>query len=229
MAQRQRQQQQTGGDIGDIYTKIEAFINRNGKIISSVVGVILAVVIVIFGFRFFYLQPQEQEAQQQMFKAQLYFEQDSFRLALQGDANYPGFLGIIKDYQWTDAANLSHYYAGISFLKRGDYEGAVEFLKDFSTSDPMLKSVKYGAMGDAYMEMGQTGEAIDQYLRAADANPNKLSSPIYLQKAGMAAEKSQQYALAEEYYKRLRKNYPQTPEGQEAEKHIARVQAKQKS
>lgn len=228
MAQRQRKQQ-PGTEIGDVYTRIESFINRNGKIISAIVGIILVVIIGIFGFQFFYLQPKDKEAQEQMFQAQIYFEQDSFQVALQGDANYPGFLEIIKDYKWTDAANLAHYYAGISFLRTGDYEGAIEFLQDFSTHDQMLKSIKYGAMGDAYMEMGNSGEAINSYVQAAESSPNDLSSPIYLLKAGMAAEKNQKFAQAEEYYKRLRKNYPQTQEGQEAEKHIARVQAKQKS
>lgn len=228
MAQRQKQAS-AGTEISDIYTKIESFINRNGTIITSVVGVVLAVVIGVMGFRFFYLQPQQQEAQQQMFKAQLYFEKDSFQLALQGDANYPGFLDIIQDYQWTDAANVAHYYAGISYLQTGDYQGAVEFLGDFSTEDQMMRSIKFGAMGDAYMELSQPQKAIDHFLKAAKADPNEFSAPIYLKKAAMAAEKNQQYAKAKEYYQRLSKQYPETSEGKEAEKHLARVRAKTKS
>ncbi len=55
-----------------------------------------------------------------MFMAEKYFAEDSLNLALNGDGNYSGFLQIIDDYKWSEAANLSHYYAGVIFFAPGE-------------------------------------------------------------------------------------------------------------
>jgi len=57
-----------------------------------------------------------------MFMAQKYFEQDSIRKALNGDGQYLGFLAIIDEYGMTKSSNLSHYYAGMCYLKLGQFE-----------------------------------------------------------------------------------------------------------
>ncbi|MFX5999199.1 hypothetical protein ABTF05_22725, partial [Acinetobacter baumannii] len=68
-----------------------------------------------------------------LFKAQQYFAIDSLNLVLNGDGQNKGALYVIKNYGGTKAANLAHYYAGVSYLKLGDFNNAVKYLKDFST------------------------------------------------------------------------------------------------
>ena len=70
-----------------------------------------------------------------MFQAVYYFEQDSLVKALNGDGNNYGFLEIIDEYGFSEAANLSHYYAGVSYLKLGNYNNAISYLNSFSSSD----------------------------------------------------------------------------------------------
>src|ERR1035437_6190261 len=84
--------------IESALTRTEQYIEENQKSLMIIAGAIIAVVAIYFAFNRFYLKPKEEKAQTQMFVAEQYFEKDSFRLALNGDGNYPGFLGIIDEY-----------------------------------------------------------------------------------------------------------------------------------
>ena len=48
--------------------------------------------------------------------AEIYFEKDSFNLALNGDLNSAGFIDIADDYSSTKTGKLANYYAGICYL-----------------------------------------------------------------------------------------------------------------
>lgn len=211
-------------DVENALTKTEQFIEDNQKIISVVVGVIVAVVVIYLGLNKFYLQPKETEAQEQMFMAEQYFETDSFDLAINGDGNYLGFLDIIEDYGITKSANLAKYYAGISYLNIGEYETAIEYLDKFSTEDLLLAPIAAGAKGDAYAELGENDKALSQYIKAYKMSDNELTTPIYMMKAGKLLERNEDYKKALDIYEELKEKYPETNEGRSIDKYIARVQ-----
>lgn len=205
-------------------SRSEQFIEDNQKIITTVVIIIIAIVGIYLGYKKFYLKPLEEEAQSQMFIAAQYFERDSFKLALNGDVNYPGFLGIIDDYSATRAANLANYYAGISYLNIGQFENAIEYLGAFSANDKMLKPISLGAIGDANMELGNKEEAVSFYLKATKASENDFTTPIYLMKAGQAYELIGDYKSALEVYKQIKEKHKKSAEGRVIEKYITRAE-----
>ena len=135
------------------------------------------------------------------------------------------FLDIIDIYSGTKSANLAQYYLGVSYLNLGEYELAVEALDNFSSDDVMLSSISLGATGDAYMQMGQTEEALSYYDKAAHNKENKFTTPIYLMKAGGAAEELNNYSAAVAYYEEIKKDYLDTPEGQDIDKFLSRASA----
>ena len=79
-----------------------------------------------------------------MFMAEKYFENDSLNKALKGDGNYLGFLDIIDQYKFTKSANLSHYYAGICYLKKGEFQNAIDQLNSFSSGDQLVGPMASG-------------------------------------------------------------------------------------
>ncbi len=209
--------------VEEAFSKTEQFIEKNQKIILIVVGAIILVVLGYFGFKRLYIAPREKEAQSQMFMAEKYFEMDSVTKALKGDGNYLGFLDIIDQYKFTKSANLSHYYAGICYLKKGEFQNAIDQLDDFSSGDELVAPMAIGAVGDAYMELNNTDKAIDYYLKAADKRKNELTSPMFLMKAGMAYELAGKNALALKTYLRIKTEFARTNEGREIDKYIARL------
>jgi tetratricopeptide (TPR) repeat protein len=212
-------------DIEEVYSKTERFIEDYKKQITYVVGGILVIVAGYFGYIHLYLNPLEEDAKGEMFRAEQYFENDSLDKAINGDGVALGFIDIVDLYGGTKSANLAHYYLGISYLKQGLFEEAIDELDDFSTSEVMLGSIALGAKGDAYMELGETDKAISLYLEAAHVNPNNFTSPIYLLKAGKALEFIQEYEDALSAYNEIKEEFPESTEGREIEKYIARAGA----
>ena len=203
-------------------TRTEQFIEDNQKWIVRVVTAILAIVAIYIGVKRFYLNPIEEEAHGQMFVAEQYFEADSFNLALYGDGNYSGFLQIIDDYGITKASNLANYYAGISYLKTGQYEDAIEYLKKFKSKDKMVAPIATGAIGDAYVELGETELGLEYYLKAAALSDNKFTTPMYLMKAGLVYESLGEYREALELYEQIHREYPEYSRSNNIEKYITR-------
>ncbi|KPL16166.1 MAG: hypothetical protein AMS23_05585 [Bacteroides sp. SM1_62] len=203
-------------------TRTEQFIEDNQKWIVRIITGILAIVVIFIGAKRFYLNPLEEEAHGQMFVAEQYFEVDSFYLALYGDGNYSGFLQIIDDYGITKAANLSSYYAGISFMKLGQFNDAIEYLQKFKSKDKMVAPIATGAIGDAYVELGETEKGLEHYLKAASLSDNNFTAPMFLMKAGLIYENLGDNKKALDVYQRIRKDYPEYSRRNNIEKYITR-------
>ncbi|MFH1321944.1 MAG: tetratricopeptide repeat protein [Bacteroidota bacterium] len=210
-------------DVVEVYSKTERYIDENQKSLIIIVSAIVLIIGSYFGYKKLYVAPLEIEAQAQMYVAEQYFQQDSLDLAIFGDGNYLGFLDIIDDYGVTPSGNLAHYYIGICYLKKGEYENAIEYLNGFDSDDIMVSSVATGAIGDAYMELGETKDAISYYLQAANDNENKFTTPIYLMKAALAYEDLGKYKKAVSIYESIKENYPETKEGMEVDKYLAKA------
>ncbi len=211
-------------NVEQALTKTEQFIEDKSKLLTYIVLGVIIVVSAFLGFQRFYLAPLETEAQASMFVAEQYFEKDSFNLAINGDGNNWGFLDIIDEYGLTKSANLAKYYTGISYLHLGNYEEAITYLKKFKSKDMIVGTVALGAIGDAYAELNNNNkEAISYYEKAADRKANNFTTPIYLKKAAMLYELEGDNKSALKLYETIKNDYPETQEGKNAEKYIARV------
>lgn len=213
-------------ELESALTRTEQFIEDNQKKITYVVGAIVVLVGAFLAINRFYLQPKEDEALNQMFMAENYFEKDSFNLAINGDGNYLGFLDIIDDYGMTKSANRAKYYTGISYLYLGQYDDAINYLKKFKTDDLLLAPVKAGAIGDAMLELGKTEDALKQYQKAYAETENELTTPVYKMKAARVLESMNKLDEALKLYEEIKKDYPQSAEGTTVDKYIARVKIK---
>jgi len=221
-----KKQDKTEGGIVKVeeaLSKTERFIENNQKTLTIIIGVIVVIVLIFFGFKRFYMAPREQEAKEQMYMAQQYFEIDSLNLALNGDGMYPGFLKIIDDYGMTSGANLSKYYTGVCYLKMGNYEDAIDYLKSFKGKDQVLGPMAKGGIGDAYIELNQPAKAAGYYIEAADLQENEFSTPLFLMKAGWTYEIMKDYTKAVSTYERIKNKFPTSNEAREIDKYIARA------
>ena len=210
-------------DVQEAYSKTEEFINNNQQTITIITAVVAVIIGGYFAFTQLYLKPQEEQAQSDIFKAQQHFERDSFRLALNGTPGSMGFLEIIDEYGMTKTANLANFYAGICYLRLKEFDSAIDYLDDFGSDDDVLSSIALGSMGDAYMELGETDKGINYYVKAANNNTNEFSAPIYLFKAGLSMENEGRYKDAKEMYERIQADYPDSAEGRDIARYLARV------
>jgi len=218
---------------GDNLEAVEQALSRTERVIEEnqrpLTIIVIAIVVVIggfLGFKKFIVSPKEKEAQAQIFMAESYFEKDSFNLALNGDGNYLGVLDVMDNYKITKTAKLANFYAGISYLRIGEYEKAIDYLQKFKTKNEMMSVVAIGAIGDAYVELDDYDKAIDHYLKAANKGENIFLNPLNLQKAGELLELQDKKGEALELYNRIKLDYPESNEGRAIDKYIYRATPK---
>jgi tetratricopeptide (TPR) repeat protein len=207
-------------------SRTEQYIEENKKSLSIIIA---AIILVVGGYLLYsrvFLAPKEKEAQAQIFRAEQYFEVDSFLLALEGDGDALGFIDIIDDYGLTETANLAQYYAGICYLRLGEFENAIEHLKKFDSNDKLVSVIAMGALGDAYVELGETGKAVSFFEKAGNKNKNDLTSAIYLKKAGLAYESLGNYKKAAIAYEKIKLLYPNSEEARDIDKYIQAARMK---
>ncbi len=213
-------------DVEEVYSKTEEFVENNKKSLSIIVTAIVALVGLYLAYSNFYQAPRETEAKSNMYAAEQFFAKDSFNLAINGDGvNYYGFLDIIENYSGTKAANLAHYYVGVSYLRLGNYEEAIDYLKQFDGEDIIVSTMAIGLIGDAYSELGNDEQALEYYEKALKHNANKFTTPYFLMKAAATAERLGKYQDAFENYTTIQKEYPESTEAREIEKYIERAKA----
>jgi tetratricopeptide (TPR) repeat protein len=208
----------------DAIAKMQGFWDRFQKPLLIVLAVIVIGGGGWYGYNEYIVKPKEEKASDALFKAQEYFGMDSSRLVLNGDGQSRGVLYIINNYGGTKAGNLARYYAGVSYLKLGDFNNAVKYLKDFSTDAKQIQLMAYGCLGDAYSELNKKEDAISSYKKAGEAfEKDENNSSEYLFRAALLAETNGNAQQALELYKELKEKFPRTDKGFQADKYINRL------
>jgi len=224
MAKKENKMDDQFAKIETTLSRTEQYIENNQKNLMRVVAVAVVIVALFMGYKNFYIAPMEKEAQVDVFMAELYFQKDSFNLALNGDGQYLGFVDIVDEYSLTKVGELANYYAGLCYLHIGEYENAIEYLDDFSSDDIVISSLALGCIGDAYMELTDTDNALSYYEDAASYTDNEFTTPRYMLKQAMIHENNGDYADALALYKGIEADYKSSREGNGIEKYIARAE-----
>lgn len=210
------------------YSKFETWASNN----KSKIGIgVAALVLGVAAFIWYTSSSRQDEikSQEKIYTAQYYFGLDSLDLALEGDDDrVMGFRRIAKKYEGTKAGNLSNFYIGTIELKKGNFDAAIQALDKFSAEDYLLQGRAYAMMGDCYMELENYAKASEKYLEAANYNPNKEFTPLYLMKLAVSFEMQGKFSDAKLEYDKLISEYPQSSLKQEALKYRAIAEGKSK-
>lgn len=227
MAKQQAAEQQE--TLGQAMNKTELFLENNGRKMSYVFLAVLAVGLLIYGYRALIMQPRAEKAAELIAQAQERFEAETpdYLLALEGDANGAGFLEVIEQYGSTPSGNLAKHYAGICYLQTGDLANAAAYLAKYSTvkglPGALVNAQNYGLQGDVAVEQGDYARAVKFYEKAVKAADNNLTAPMYLRKAGLAARANGSAKQAVAYFERILNEYPASMDAREAEKLLGTV------
>lgn len=216
-------------------SKTEAWVEKNQKYI---LGLVIAAAVIVLGYlayNQFIVKPKQEEAMNEMYRATYYYEQaltategDSlYNWALNGQGNNYGFIEIADKYSGTDAANLANYYAGVSYLNTKRYSEAINYLDAFKSDDVNVAPVAKGAIGDAFVQLGQNDEALKYYEEAASMADNEFTTPRFLLKAGITAMNLGQANKAVVHFQGILDNYPKATEAVQAKAYIGKAESMQ--
>ncbi|MNI40227.1 Tetratricopeptide repeat protein [compost metagenome] len=206
-------------------TKKGSFLQENNKSLLFIAGAVVVLVLIYLWYQGVYLKGRAEEAASKMYKAEQYVGVDSLsNKAVKGDAGFPGFEQIAKEYDNTKSANLANLYLGGIYLRKGEFKQAVESLSKYSaTGSPVADPLALGLLGDAYSELKDYKQAATYYKKAAD-KASKFTSPMFLKKLGLVNENLKDFKGAVDAYTKVKTQYPESAEAQLIDAYIARAQ-----
>ena len=224
MAKKTKEEEIRQQNVAEAVSKTEQFFKENGKIIYGCVLAVLIIAIAILAYNRFILQPKKAQAQDQMVRAEQWFEAGEYELALNGDGNDLGFEDIIDQFG-TKGGQSVYLYAGVAKLHLGEFDEAISYLKKYKGEDPILLSRAQSCIGDAFVGKEDYSTAITWFEKAAKTADNVYAA-AYLMKAGIAAEALDNTDKALAYYKEIKDKWANAPEAAEIDKYITRIETK---
>ncbi len=223
MAKKDKKSEETIVDVQQVYSKTEHYVDQNRNTLLVIAGILVVLFAGYFAVTRLYLEPRNQEGMELLWKAEYWFEIDSLDKALAGNESFYGFEYVADEYSSTKAGELASYYAGIIYLRQGDFPRAISYLKESDLDDAIVGAVAKGAIGDAYVELGDFGQALSYYNDAISHSDNLLTTPVYLKKAGLVHEEKEDFKKALENYKKIKDDFPTSNEARTIDAYIARV------
>lgn len=190
-------------------TKTIAFFNKYQNIIYGVIIGILVVVLAIILFNKFYLQKKNGEASAQMsypISQLMAGDSASLNRALEGNDENDGFLSIADGYKLTKTSNTAKYYAGLCYLKLGQKDEAMDYLKKFKKREDVLWYGCQSVIGDLYDEQGDKAAAVKYYEKAAKGE-DPYFTPIALFKLAQMYERQDKWNEAADTYQKIEDNF----------------------
>ena len=213
--------------LEEALSKSEQFFENNKK---TIFGALIAIILIIAGGMLYstkVAQPRQLKAAEAIFPGETYFAKGDYTSALNGDAyGFEGFEELSKQYKSTKAGKLANLYAGLCYAQMGDKETAQKYLAKFNGKDQMVSPAALGTLANCYATAGQYNKAISTFEKAAKKADNNLLSPYYYFQAGLIYESQNKTAQALKIYKKIKAEYPESIEGQDIDKYIARLTSK---
>ncbi len=208
--------------------RTELFFQKYSKQLLIGLSVIVILVGGYFAYEHLYVQPRAEKATDRMFVAEQLFGEGDFETALNGDGNNAGFIEIVDNFGGTAPGRLAAHYAGICYLKLGDLESALEYLKKYKSAGGatavIVNAQNLGLQGDIYVQQNDYAKAAEMYGKAVDAADNVLTTPYFLKKSAEVQAAMGNNGAALEAYRRIKNEYAGSLEAREADKYIGALE-----
>lgn len=114
----------------------------------------------------------------------------------------------IEEYEGYGGELAAKYVLGTYYMKDGQYQKALTLFEQLEVDDTFLSSMIPGLKGDCYSNLGDYSKAYNHYAIAYNTNFNDFTTPMYLWKAGLVAEKLNQFEEASYCFQKLKNEFP---------------------
>jgi tetratricopeptide (TPR) repeat protein len=182
--------------------------------ISSIAGsAILLAVILFLGYRQFIWKPSNEKSKESYGIALNYI------VKAQNNNNPADTIvspidpvkklqSAVKKFDGKIGGEISKYLLATQYMRNAKFKEAKVLLEDISVDDTYMSAMVVGLQGDCASELKNYGGAIELYKEAAKINDNDFTSPMYLFKAGLNAEKLKKNKDATDLYEQIAFHYP---------------------
>jgi len=187
--------------------------NKLFRIGSIIVGSLLLLVILFFAYRQFIWKPANEKSKDSYYVALNHIVNKQNKKEVKEEKGkkidpIKTLQSNVKKYDGKIGGEINKYLLATQYMRKGKYREALVLLEDIDVDDTFMSAMVVGLQGDCYSEMKKYKKAIELYEEASNINDNEFTSPMYLYKAGLNAEKVKKYKEAESYYNEIAFNYP---------------------
>lgn len=175
----------------------------NKKSIYIVVALIAVVAAAVAAYIFLYRNPRVNAA------AEAY---NQVEISAMGNDSIAAdaYRKVADKYSHTDAGNLAALSAAESYYNSGNYKKAVEYLDEFSCSEPVLAANAMVLKGDCFVNLKKYDDALSAYKKAlSKGDENPQIAPRVLLKMANIYDAQKKYDEALECYEEIKDEFPQ--------------------
>ncbi|MBC8397757.1 MAG: tetratricopeptide repeat protein, partial [Flavobacteriales bacterium] len=197
------------------------FLDKNKKRLSIIGGGLVLITLGLFFYNQFIYKPADLKSQESLWHGEYaLLNEQNWSAAISGDSiGNAGLKSVAESYSGYSGGDIAQYELGIAYLNNGQYQEAITALEQVAFEDEMIASITFGAIGDAYIELGNITSAAGYYEKAYTNSKNDLTGPIYMLKAAYAKETENKYEDAVKIYQKLMDEYQLAPEVNKAKKY----------
>lgn len=196
--------------------------NKTLRLVTITVGAVVIVVLGYLAYNTFIGGPANEKSKDAYWAGLNYASKDSVDQAIDE------LTRAVKEYDGKVGGENAQFVLARMYMSKGDFKKALDELEGVKLKDTYLSIYAIGLQGDCYSEMGNYAEAKDMYIKAAETNENDKTSPDFLFKAALCAEKQGNNEEAAELYTRIKDNYVMFSNQKAIDKYIARAKNKPK-
>jgi tetratricopeptide (TPR) repeat protein len=204
--------------VQELKKKFES--NKNARLVSYIGGGILVLVIGYFAYVQFMWKPANEKSKDAYWVGLNYAAKDST------DAAIEELKPIVKKYDGKIGGENAQFILARQYMVKGQFKKALTELESVDVTDTYVSSMAVGLQGDCHSELKDYEKAGTLYLEAAGINENEMTTPMYLMKAGLCAEKVKDFEKAVECYTTIKDDYSSFASQKGIEKYIARASNK---
>ena len=195
--------------------------NKSARLVTYAVGGVVVLALLAVVYRKFIYQPANEKSTEVGYEGLNWAEKDSADLAI--DLLQP----VVKKYDGKDGGEVAQFVLARQLMEKGEFQKAIDELKDTDVDDTFIRIHAIGLQGDCLSEMKKYKDAVNKYRAAAELDNNDYTSPMYLFKAGILAErKLNDPELATKLYQQIKDNYLQFANRKQIDRYIARASNK---
>ena len=191
--------------------------NSTLRMVTMVVGGLIVLVVGYFLYQQFIAKPANEKSKDATWAALNLIQKDSTDMAIE-ELNLQ-----VNKFDGKVGGEVSQFLLAGELMKKGEFKQAIEALDGADLNDTYGPAMVLGLKGDAYSELANYSEAINNYMEASEVNPNDLTSPMYLMKAGLCLEELNNFEKATETYTMIKNDYPSFASQKQIDKYIART------
>ena len=208
-------------DLNESLSNVEQKVQNNQKSIMWGAILLAAIACLVLIYIYAIRRPGIQSANDAIGQADM-------ELALGNDSIALMQYEQIADEHGYDAGNRANLNAAILLYQKGEWQKALDYVKNYSSSDKVIGASAKSLEGDCYVNLGELDKAVKCFAAAAKiSDKNPLYTPLFLMKEATVQRELKNYAAEAALYQEILDNYPeyQAATQIDVEKYLARAKA----